>query len=355
MTPYRATFERHRLLLLAPITICALLALWTVAGTPHSYRSTASLWIDTGPTAATSVTDLGVATRTPAEQEQLIVQELMATRDFRLGIAHASPLAAHLAKTPVSGWSPPALLSRVRGAKPVDVRILDALGPKRVVTTVAGPQLLQIDYDGPSPAIAAKTLHALVRELQNRLSQFATLRSEAELQVARDDQQTAQAAADAAHRAVADYTPRPAAAGGADPMLATLARAADTADRQLASATARVRSSQNAIANAGAQGAIVRLIDSPAAPPNSNSGKMRLFLGLFAGAFVGALISLLLLISLTPSSHTSQAPVAGTFVLSSVPATSWPSTPAAVAAKGRPGNGAQLSSGNPPDPGDAAS
>jgi len=154
MTSYRETFDRHRRLLCAPVVLAAVLALWFTLGTPKAYESTAALWVDNPAPEPSSLTETNPELRTPAEQQQLLVGELLQTRSFRVAVADHSPLRAYLAAGAATGWTPTAMLHALSGRPSLDAQILSALGSKHLIAAVQGPQLLTLKYRGPTPAQA---------------------------------------------------------------------------------------------------------------------------------------------------------------------------------------------------------
>ncbi|MGZ6589067.1 MAG: hypothetical protein ACXVHX_32920 [Solirubrobacteraceae bacterium] len=273
---YRETYRRHRRLLKMPIIVTTVLALWIVAGSPKAYESTASLWVDTPPPGPSSINDTNTTVRTPADQQQLVLTELLHTRDFKLTVGHRGPLAAYLAKNASAGWGPSALLASVRGTPSLEARVADALGPKNVIATVAGPQVLQLSVRGASPRVDAGTLQALIQTFSSEVQRLAAQRGQATIGF----YQSQLDAAAAALRAAAPGSP------GARIAANQLARATRGRDRAVSSA---------------AVGAHISVIDAPRVPAGPLAGNKKLVLALFGGLFAGALLTLLGLVLLTPS------------------------------------------------------
>jgi hypothetical protein len=201
---YIQTFSRHRVLLCTPIAVAVLISAWFVLGAPKSYQSTASLWLDNPPPSQTSVANTNPAILPPANQEQSVLTELLATRQFRLAVGHAGPLAAYLAHHGTAGWGPSALLAQLRGTGSLDDRVDSALG-HGVSSTVAGPQVLQISVQGPTPAVAAGTLSALLNEFNQDRSDTRRTRAAATLAYYNGQLQAAQKAFDGAVQALTSY------------------------------------------------------------------------------------------------------------------------------------------------------
>src|SRR5262249_45658673 len=141
---YAETFTRHRILLSAPIVLAVFVAIWFILGTPASYEARAALWIDSPTPQETSLNQTDSAILPPAAQAQSFLNELLPTREFRVEVGRRGPLAKFLAAHRTAGWSPTAMLRRLRGAGSVDDRVVSALGSSNLTVTVQGPQVLAI-------------------------------------------------------------------------------------------------------------------------------------------------------------------------------------------------------------------
>lgn len=311
ITAYRATFRRHRLLLIVPIVIAVVLAVWSTIGAPPTYESTTSLWVDTPPPAASSVADVSPAVTPPAEQEQLVLQELLRTRGFRMNVATRGPLAAYLARTDAPGWGPTELLSRMRGPAPLDRRIIDALGPTRITTTVEGPQVVTISYRGDTPQLAAGTLRALIAGFRTERERLGVARGQGTISYRKRQVVAASKAVEDAESTIRRFAAEHPRAPSTDPNLAALQRALRDARAQLARATAALN---QATAGVSAEsddpgspsapspsGISMTVLDAPRVPLGPISGKKKAVMAVFGGLFAGALVSFLGLVALTPS------------------------------------------------------
>jgi hypothetical protein len=136
-----------------------------------SYTSTANLWVSYPKSANSSLTKASPGIIPPAQQEQGVFKELLATRAFALEVGHSSALAPYLASHGSGGSSPLSFLGS-KGGGSLDDRIILALGPKQVSTSVPGPQVLQMSYTGPTAAVARSTLGALVTQLRQRSAHY---------------------------------------------------------------------------------------------------------------------------------------------------------------------------------------
>jgi uncharacterized protein involved in exopolysaccharide biosynthesis len=300
MTNYLKTFKRHRILLLLPIALTCILAVWTVAGSPKSYEATSSLWVDTPPPEASSLIDVDPAVAPPADQHQLFLIELLKTRAFRLAVADKSPLRRHFETSTAQGWGPTDLLARIRSKAPLDARLAAALNEKRVFSTVAGPQVLQIGLRGPTPEVAAGTLRALIAEFEAQRVRLSRQRNITLLGHYRSQSQAAAKGLVAARQGVAEYRRAHPEAAASDPQLKALRRAEKSATSELTSATANVRQASTALERSGVSQSGTIVLDEPRLPTGPVHGLKTLVLAIFGGFLTGALISVLGLIALTP-------------------------------------------------------
>jgi uncharacterized protein involved in exopolysaccharide biosynthesis len=309
VTAYRETFRRHRRLLCLPIALATIVAFWSVVASPKSYESNASLWVDTGPGLDSSVANANPALPPPAEQEQSMVAELLKTRDFRLTVGREGPLGNYLATHSGRSWGPTSVLSALRGGDRLDHRIVSALSGKNVTTTIGGPQVLQISYTGPTPAVATGTLRSLLRELERKSSLLAESRSRRAVAFYRNQLNGAKkAVGDAREQATAYLAEHPAAVGATDPMLRALRQAQGQATARLARATTNFNLASGALQSPATSPSTIEVLDAPAVPTAPVSGKKKALLGIIGGLFAGALISFLGLVALTPGTPEAATP-----------------------------------------------
>jgi uncharacterized protein involved in exopolysaccharide biosynthesis len=276
---YRETFRRHRGLLCLPIVLSVLVASYVVIGKPPVYSSTASLWVDTPPpTPSTIGANAPAMAQTPATAEQILLSELMSTRSFARAVAAKSPLGRQAdVDTDVGFAKLAASLSRVS-------------------SNVAGPQVLQISYSGPSAAVAGSTLAAVVDELQRQSKEYANKHNGAVRAHYRDQVvETSQALARARDRVTAYLNAHP-RAGESDPNLTALTAAQATAAEQLAQA----RTDQSEAAGGRNGGWATQVIDEPSRPVQVSGGKKKLAMMILAGLIGGGLVSFLGVVALTP-------------------------------------------------------
>ena len=295
---YIQTFSRHRLLLCTPIALAVLISAWFVLGAPKSYQSTASLWLDNPPPDLTSVANTNPAILPPANQEQSVLNELLATRTFRLAVGHAGPMADYLAHHGTAGWSPTALLAQLRATPSLDDRVASALG--HVSSTVAGPQVLQVSLQGPTPAVAAGTLKALLTEFNQDRSSTRRTRAQATMAYYQGQLQAAQKAFLGAQQTLTSYrAAHPGATPGQDASLKALVQAEKAASQHLVDARNGLDQASIDAASPLSSTAAFRVLDKPSAPTGPVGGKKKAIMAIFAGLFVGGIISLLGTVGLT--------------------------------------------------------
>lgn len=283
---YRQTFARHRVLFSLPIAIATLIAIWFVIGSPKAYESATSLWVDTPPPGASSLNNTNTTLLTPAAQAQQLLTELLTTRHFRLAVGDEGPLATYLAKHSTDGWGPKALLATLRGKGSVDDRVFAALSAKHVLTTLAGPQVLGISLQGPTPSVAVGTLNALVDQLNAERRNLDVSRAQSSMVYFQNQVNAAKAGLAAAQTNLANG-----AASGSDTH--ALAQAERVAETRMRSATRDYnQAALNLGATRGEQG-IFKVIDPIKLPAKPVTGKKKTLFALVAGLFVGALISFL--------------------------------------------------------------
>jgi uncharacterized protein involved in exopolysaccharide biosynthesis len=295
---YRQTFRKHRVLLTLPIVISVLVAAVFVLGSAPSYQSTASLWVDNPTSTDSSLGNGDPALIPPSTQEQNVLNELVATQSFLLTVAHKSGLAQYAAAHGSSGFSLSKLFSGGGGS--VDSRILAQLGPKSIVSTIPGPQVLQIAYKGPTAALTTSTLAAVVHELQQQSDRFSGQRNDAVIAYYKAQVTAAVKAVDTARSQVGTYRAQHPRAGANDANLNALQTAAGAASSQLTDATQKLNQAAGAVRDSASNANTIQVMDPPTAAVAA-SGKKKQLMGIIGGLFAGALISFLGAVALTPS------------------------------------------------------
>jgi hypothetical protein len=300
---YRRTLRRNRPLLIAPIVISAVVAGWFTFGAAPTYRSTASLWVDNGSSIASSMeTGSGSASETAASQgpagfEDDVLNELLSTPQFDVAVAHRSALTKFLAAGgSAGGFSPTVLLHRSGGSPESEAAVSVSTGVRSVV---AGPQVLLLSYEGPSPAVAQSVVRAVVKELAT--SAFSTGDTIGKTAAAFYQRKVSSAtwAVSNTRAALATYARNHLNATSAnDPTYAALAAQVQVANANLASIET-VSAEAETEATGSAQ-ATMAVIDRPSLPAGPVTGLGSQISGVLAGAFAGLVLSLLTLIILTP-------------------------------------------------------
>ena len=286
---YVQTLRRHRRLFVLIVITAVTSATWMSVGAPKMYRSAVTLWSD----APGAAEQLNGATP-PAAHEQSMLNELPDDAYFRDKVADGAALRAYFKSHPVEGWGPTAIVAKLRGGGTVDARIETALTPQRVISVVLGPHVLQITYDAPSPALARKTLQALVREFE---AERVALRDEAFSAYQRQLQQASKAVSRA--RANLRRYVRLHPGSGESRKLEELAAAERAAIQRLTDAGESLQSASNAGFDPAAFEQTLRVIDPPTLPTVPTTGRKRIAMAMFAGLFAGLLVSALGVVALT--------------------------------------------------------
>jgi hypothetical protein len=274
---YAEVFRTHRLVFLLPVVLAGAVALWVALAAPPMYRSSATLWSDAAGGSSGYLS--------PSEQDQQLLNELLATRYFQGLVAEGSPLATYLEDHPAHGWAPTALLGRLRSAPTLDARIAAALGPTRVVTYVHGPHVLEVTHEAPAPELAQATLDVVVKQfIRNRGAFRRDALAAAERKIAE-----ASKALDAARTDLMRYLDAHPGASTTDPQLKALVTTERLAVMTLTNATDTI----NRAAASLSSETVVRVVDSPETPLGPTTGRARLVMALFGGLFAGALVSIL--------------------------------------------------------------
>ena len=159
-----------------------------------------------------------------------------------------------------------------------------------------GPQILQISYSGPTPAVAQSTLNAIVSVLQKETSRFLAQHNSASLGYDNSQVATAQEAVATARNAENSYLAQHPGANQGDPAMAALISNVASASSQLAQANSSLTAAKSA--NTGASGSAT-VIDAADLPTSPTAGKKKEIEGVLGGLIAGIFISLLGTIALT--------------------------------------------------------
>ena len=308
MARYRETFrQQHWLLLSLPIVVSVVFAGWFAFGAAPEYRSTGTLWIDNGPATGSSLDGMPPMAAAaamghydqaagPAGAEGLVLAQSLADPKFDLEVSHDSLLPRVIGSGAGTGFSPVVLLKRNVGS-PSYQSVLSVA--THVKSKTRGPQVLQLTYAGPTPAVARSVLVSLIEHLQYP-SAYADAYSRQEpefLQQARTN--AARAVASATASAAAYKRTWPSATAQTDPNYAALLRSTKMAKTAVATATAAIGSVRTG--SGTGTNATIQVIDPPSLPSGPVVSPAQIALSLLGGLFAGLVISLLLVFVATPT------------------------------------------------------
>lgn len=282
-TSYRQTWRRHRKLFLVPVVLGALAGAFFVFSSHPSYKSTASLWVDTAAPLASTV---GAGPTTPlsappAAAEQGILQELLTTQSFAASVAKGSSLGKTLGNA-ASIWK----------------EAPTYLAGGQIAATVAGEQILRITYSGPSPAEAQSVLAAVVSELRDYNNNLTAQHEQDSVSYDREQVKLAQEALTAARDNVNSYMQQHPNASQADPNLLALTAAENNAVTALGTANATL-SQATGTRNSG--GWTIQVVDPASLGLAPGVGKKKMLEVILGGAFGGLLLSWLIVVAITPA------------------------------------------------------
>lgn len=309
---YRQTFRQHRKLLITPIVVASAIAAYFSFSTDPVYRSNAAVWVDNSPavssamdgsTAATSSsataaeidpgadgagspTTTAAAPNGPAGLEAQVLYELLLSPQFDIQVGHGSLLPRLL-----SGGSAPSSLA--------DDAAAAQLAPK-VQAWATGPQVLQLSYDGPSPAVSRSVLQSLIKQMGAAGSEFGDTLGKTASSFYNNQLTAAQTELVGNEGSLASYARKhPGANAGNDATYRALATEVRLAEQQEASVAA-ASSQANTEASSNAGSATIRVIDAPSLAAGPMTGMASKLTGVIGGAFAGLIVSLVALVLLTP-------------------------------------------------------
>jgi hypothetical protein len=308
---YRQTLRQHRKLLIAPIIIASAVAAWFSFRAAPQYRSVAAVWVDNSPAVSSAMDDSTSSTSSsatpaqvdpgadgagspttavptpngPAGLEAQVVYELLLSPQFDLEVGHGSSLPRSLS----SGSAAPRLADEAAAAE---------FAPK-VSAWSTGPQVLQLSYDGPSPAVSQSVLRSLIKHIGGAGAAFGdTLGKTASSFY--DNQLTSASTVLAGNQgSLSAYASKhPGANAGNDATYRALANEVRLAQQQETSA-ASASNQANTEASTGGS-ATIKVIDQPSLPTGPVTGLASKLQGVIGGAFAGLVVSLVALIMLIP-------------------------------------------------------
>jgi hypothetical protein len=300
--PYLAMFRQHRRLLMAPIVIALLVALWVVLTSPPSYTATANVWTaQTVQTDPTPTVPIDPTLRNSAIGQQ-VLQELLSTRTFRLAVGRRGPLTEYLRHHDSVGFGPRGLLMRLKGSQPLDDRVVAALSGKHVLMAVAGPDVLSIAFHGPTSSVATGTLKALLAQFteQDAANRQAQERATSNYFSGLVDSASNRVAA--AQAALTQYLANHPSNGHTDAAVQPLSQAVSNAQSELLDATNNFNTAQRALV---ANGPNYRIVDPPHLT-GSSGGKVKDLMAMGTGLVLGVVISLLGLAALVSRARKAE-------------------------------------------------
>lgn len=280
---YRQTFRQHRILLSLPMVLAVVVAGYFSVSKAPTYQSTATLWVDTPAPLASSVgASTTVLPTAPATAEQGVLQELLTTKAFAQSVARNSQLGSYLAS---------------HGKGPVGTRASLALTGK-VMASVSGPQVLQVTYTGPTAAVTASTLAAIIKQLQQDSNGLTAKHNQASLAYDKQQLQVAEQALAASQHQVSQYmSQHPRSQGALDPNLSALITSEDNATTQYQQAKTTLAQDEG---QRDGSGWMVQVVDAPSSPISLAQGKKKMIEVILGGLLGGGLISFLGAMALTP-------------------------------------------------------
>lgn len=245
--------------------------------------------VDPGADGAGTPTTTTAAPDGPAGLEAQVVYELLLSPGFDLQVGQGSLLPRYLA----SG-SPSSLAVDAAAAQ---------LAPK-VQAWATGPQVLQLTYDGPSPAVARSVLQSLIKQMGGSGSAFGDTLGKTASSFYENQLTAAQTELAGNEGSLATYVRQhPGANAGNDPTYRALANEVRLAEQQDASVAAATSQANTEAASDGGS-ATIKVIDSPSVAAGPVTGLSSKLIGVVGGAFAGLVMSLVALILLTPRGQT---------------------------------------------------
>lgn len=293
---YRETFRRHRKLFCLPVILGALAAAFFVFAMGRTYKSTASLWIDTTPAAPSSLDSNSTPlAEPPSSAEQGILTELLTTSSFTSSVAEHSLLGRSLG-------SAAAIRANAEGQ----------LGNGQVVQTVPGGQVLQITYSASSPAMAQSVLSALIGQLRNYTDRLTAQHAQAAVAADREQVKAAEKALATARSNIGAFKAGHPGVTPADPKYAALVAAENNAATQLTHANTALSQAPDPANDSWS----IRVIDPPSQGIAATPRKSKIAEVILGGALGGLLVSFLAVVLLTPAKKEAwedEIPIGGPF------------------------------------------
>jgi hypothetical protein len=311
VTRYVEAFFRHKLLLITPVVLALIMGMWYVSSQPVAYQSSATVWFDT-PLPNPSSVDVAPQGTTPAQGAQVVLQELLGTRQFLVNIGHRGPLGTYLANHHATKRGPTTLLSKLvstvkggsAGAAPIDDRIVSTLTPAFTVTPT-GPQVLRVTMTSWAAGAIPGTLTALIAEYASEVTSIRGSRDQASLAYYKTQLDDARKTLATANSEVSDYqSSHPDATVVNDPTFDQLQRSAILALNNYTTVEQQLNQAGLALSNANFAGG-VRTLDPPLTPSAVSHRKKAIFAGV-AALLLGIFVSILALTALVSTDKTAR-------------------------------------------------
>jgi uncharacterized protein involved in exopolysaccharide biosynthesis len=279
---YRETFRRHRKLFCIPMVLAALAAAFFLFGGTKTYKTTASLWVDTAPPLPSSISAAnGDLAQPPASAAQAILNELLTTKAFAVSVGESS------------------LHGKSAGSAPATrAHVARLLGQGKLVQAVPGAQVLQLSYSASSAAMAESVLAAIIEQLRSYINRSIASHHQAAVAYARDQAKAAETALATARSNVAAYQARYPQSGQQDRTYMSLV----TAQKHAATQLARANTALGRVTGRSSVGSwAVKVIDPPTQAASTPLGKRKIAEVIVGGALAGLLVSFLGIVALTPT------------------------------------------------------
>jgi hypothetical protein len=169
-----------------------------------------------------------------------------------------------------------------------------------VSVSTAGPQVLKLSYDGPSPAVSQRVVQSLIKQLGAAGSAFGDGIGKTASTLYRHKLAVANSLVASNQGSLAAYVRgHPQANASNDATFRALASEVKLAEGQRGSIQA-ASSQANAEAKDNGGSATLQMLDAPSLPRAQVTGLASRVSGLLSGAFAGLVLSLFTLIVLTP-------------------------------------------------------
>jgi uncharacterized protein involved in exopolysaccharide biosynthesis len=297
MRRYLETFSRHKIALTLPVVIALLVSMWYATSRPHKYESAMTVWFDTAAPSPSSLQSPNLYT-TPAAQNQAVLQEFLATRQFLVQVGHRGPLASLLSGTQGANSGSPAASSAV------DDEIAGIL-QRAFTVSVIGPNVAVVTMTGSSPGYLPGTLNAVAEEYVDAIGGTLKNRNTAAASYYQAQVKAARQTLDQANSAVSDYLHQhPGALPTTDLNYAQLVQAATNAQTNYTGLENLFQQTNLSAANAQSAAAF-HVIDPPAGTFELSNRKHMIFT-VVAGLAAGLVISALALSALTAVDKTAR-------------------------------------------------